>query len=717
MKDNTKKTYSLMASCAAGLEELISREAKDLGGSEVDHVRGLVTWKGDIEAAYRTCLWSRYASRVFLTLAEFPAPDEDALYEGALKVDWSQHMNIDTTFAVDCSLNQSAIQHSGFAALRVKDAVVDQFRNSCNERPSVSVVRPGIRIRTSVYKDQATISLDLSGESLHRRGYRKEGGSLAPLKESLAAGIVALAGWTAETSKDTMFLDPMCGSGTLLIEAALIFGDAAPGLSRSYFGFSGWKGHDKILWDSLVDEAIEREEAGLLREWPPMLGYDADPRAVAVARSNIENACYEDKIIIKQGQLANLRRPAAKGLMVVNPPYGERLSEHDQAEQLHRALGRISKQELDGWQLGVFTSNPDFGDRMGIKWDRTHRMYNGSINCRLFCGTVHSEETQDFQWQLTSEKGPDEGIEFGNRLRKNSKKILKWAGREGVRCFRVYDKDLPEYNVSVDLYEKWIQVQEHKAPDTVDEKAAQRRFQQCLHQVRHLFGVRRDRVFLKTRRKQKGKAQYQKQATHKKMHTVQEGNCLLLVNFTDYLDTGIFLDHRNIRLKIAKEAKGKRFLNLFAYTGTATVHAAVGGAESTTTVDLSANYLNWARMNLALNGFGGLAHETVQADCMKWLEEDRSEYDLIFVDPPTFSNTKKERRVFDVQRDHRLLIEKAVARLAAGGLLIFSTNFRRFQMDESIEKYYAIRNVSRSSIPVDFARNSRIHHCWEIRRR
>jgi len=404
--------------------------------------------------------------------------------------------------------------------------------------------------------------------------------------------------------------------------------------------------------------------------------------------------------------------------MVVNPPYGERLSEHDQAEKLHRALGRISKQELDGWQVGVFTSNPDFGDRMGIKWNKTHRMYNGSINCRLFCGTVHAEENkQDFQWQLTEEKGPDEGIEFGNRLRKNAKKFLKWAKRDGVHCFRLYDKDLPEYNISVDLYEKWILVQEYKAPDTVDEKAAQRRFQQCLHQVRHLFGVRRDRVFLKTRRKQKGKAQYQKQASRKKMHTVREGDCLLLVNFTDYLDTGIFLDHRNIRLKIAKEAKGKRFLNLFAYTGTATVHAAVGGAESTTTVDLSANYLNWARMNLALNGFGGLAHATVQADCMKWLAEDRSEYDLIFVDPPTFSNTKKERRVFDVQRDHRLLIEKAMARLAEGGLLIFSTNFRRFQMDESIEKYYAIRNISKSSIPIDFARNSRIHHCWEIRRR
>ncbi len=710
-------TQTLMASCAAGLEELVGQEAKDLGGTDINQARGLVSWQGDLEAAYRACLWSRYASRVFLTLATFPAPNEDALYAGALKIDWGLHMDIETTFAVDCSLNQSAIHHAGFAALRVKDAVVDQFRESCEQRPNVSVVRPGIRIRVSVYKDEATISLDLSGESLHRRGYRKEGGSLAPLKESLAAGIVALSGWTADTATDTMFLDPMCGSGTILIEAALIFGDAAPGLSRSYFGFSGWKGHEKGLWDSLVDEAIEREEVGLEREWPMMLGYDADPRAVAVARNNIENACYEDKIVIKQGQIAKLRRPAAKGIMVVNPPYGERLSESDEAEQLHRALGRIARQELGGWKIGVLTANADFGDRMGIKWDRTHRLYNGAINCRLFCGTVPLALDTEFQWQLTQETGPEEGLEFGNRLRKNAKKILKWARKDGIHCFRVYDKDLPDYNVSVDLYEKWIQVQEYAAPKTVDEKTAQRRFQQVLHQVRHLFGVRRDRVFIKTRRKQKGKAQYQKQNSRKKMHTIREGECQLLVNFSDYLDTGIFLDHRNIRLRIGREAKGKRFLNLFGYTGTATVHAAVGGAESTTTVDLSATYLHWARMNMSLNGFGGLAHETVQADCMKWLAEDRREYDLIFVDPPTFSNTKKEQRVFDVQRDHRLLIEKSVARLAEGGLLIFSTNFRRFQLDESIEKYYAVRNISRDTIPLDFARNRKIHHCWEIRRK
>ncbi|MEN8199284.1 MAG: THUMP domain-containing protein, partial [Thermodesulfobacteriota bacterium] len=297
MSKAKKRTYSLTASCAAGLESLVAEEISGFGGREIESAKGLVTWQGDIESAYRSCLWSRCASRVFLKVADFPAPDEDALYEGAKQVDWAKQMGVGSTFAVDCSLSQSAISHSGFAALRVKDALVDQFREKCGERPSVSVVRPDIRIHLYIHKDHATLSLDLSGESLHRRGYRKEGGSLAPLKESLAAAIVQLAGWTPETEPDTMLLDPMCGSGTLLIEAALIFGDAAPGLSRSYFGFSGWKEHDKDLWARLVDEAVAREEAGLERQWPLILGYDADPRAVAVARKNIENACYEEKIV------------------------------------------------------------------------------------------------------------------------------------------------------------------------------------------------------------------------------------------------------------------------------------------------------------------------------------------------------------------------------------------------------------------------------------
>ncbi|RUM47920.1 MAG: bifunctional 23S rRNA (guanine(2069)-N(7))-methyltransferase RlmK/23S rRNA (guanine(2445)-N(2))-methyltransferase RlmL [Desulfocapsa sp.] len=711
-----QQLYALTASCAAGLEILVAREIESFGGEDVESARGLVSWHGNLEAAYRTCLWSRYASRIFLSIATFEALDEDALYDGAAKVDWESHMGLQTSFAVDCSLNSSNITHSRFAALRVKDALVDQFRERYDDRPSVDVSRPDLRIRLYIYKNQATLSLDLSGESLHMRGYRFEGGGIAPLKESLAAAIVTLAGWKGDKNNERMLLDPMCGSGTLLIEAALIHGDVAPGLSRSYFGFSGWKAHDAKLWSVLVEEAIEREDVGMDGEWPTILGYDADPRAVALARKNIENAGLDERIVVRQGQFAHLHRPAAKGLLVTNPPYGERLFEKEEAEQLHRALGIVCKRELAGWQLGIFTSNPEFGDRMGIKWEASHRLYNGPINCRLFCGTAKPDVDVNFEWHICPEKGPDEGIEFANRLRKNVKKVMKWAKREKISCYRIYDRDLQEYNVSVDIYEKWIQVQEYAAPSTVDEKKARERFGQVLTQIRHLFGLRRDRVFIKTRRKQKGKSQYQKQGSKKKMHVVREGDCSLLVNFTDYLDTGIFLDHRNIRLRIAREAAGKRFLNLFAYTGTATVHAAVGGAASTTTVDLSQNYTNWVRMNLGLNGFGGLAHKTVKADCMQWLQEEKGEYDLIFVDPPTFSNTKKSRRVFDVQEDHKRLIELAMNRLAKGGLLIFSTNFRQFKLSEFIEKYYAVKDISKASIPFDFSRNSKIHQCWEIRR-
>jgi 23S rRNA (guanine2445-N2)-methyltransferase / 23S rRNA (guanine2069-N7)-methyltransferase len=287
-----------------------------------------------------------------------------------------------------------------------------------------------------------------------------------------------------------------------------------------------------------------------------------------------------------------------------------------------------------------------------------------------------------------------------------------------VSCFRVYDRDLPEFNVSIDMYGRWVVVQEYAPPATIEPELAAKRLSLVLLVLRQVLGIRRDRIFIKTRKKQKGKEQYQKQGSQKKMHEVREGKCFFLVNFTDYLDTGLFLDHRITRSRIGRLAAGKRFLNLFAYTGAATIHAARGGAESTTTVDLSATYLSWSRMNLALNGYGGPAHVTVQEDCLQWLDTPRGhQYDLIFVDPPTFSNTKKEHRVFDVQRDHGRLLELAMRRLAAGGLLIFSTNFRKFVLDEDLDQRFAIQEISLETIPLDFERNSRIHRCWEFRHR
>ncbi|MBV5305126.1 MAG: bifunctional 23S rRNA (guanine(2069)-N(7))-methyltransferase RlmK/23S rRNA (guanine(2445)-N(2))-methyltransferase RlmL [Desulfobulbaceae bacterium] len=757
----SQQQYTLIATCAAGLEDLVHEEIASFGGKEIESGKGVITWQGDLAGGYRACLWSRFASRILLQLAAFPAPDDTELYRQCGAIDWQEHMENSSTFAINCTLSDSVITHNQFAALRVKDALVDQFRERSGERPSVQVERPDLQINLHIHSDQAILALDLSGESLHRRGYRVES-AIAPLKESLAAGIVALAcrscavsgagdtgpspvcGWNNAITPDTMLLDPMCGSGTLLIEAALMVGDSAPGLGRRYFGFLGWKQHDEDIWQQLVDEAIAREEAGMDRPWPVILGYDADPVVVAAARKNIEQAGLTEKIRVKQGQLATLKRPADKGFLICNPPYGERLGEAEEAVQLYRALGRVMRAEFSGWQVGFFIAAPDFGDRFGLSWTASHRLYNGPLACRLFCAEMGEVEPEPlFQWQLGLQTFDGEGSDFANRLVKNLKKMLKWAEREDITCFRVYDRDLPEYNVTIDLYGKWVHVQEYAPPATIDPDLASQRFSQALASIREVLGVRRDRIFIKTRKKQKGKQQYQKQGSHKKMHEVREGQCFFLVNFTDYLDTGLFLDHRITRSRIGRLAAGKRFLNLFGYTGAATIHAARGGAVSTTTVDLSATYLSWARMNLALNGYGGPTQVTIQEDCLQWLENGGrsrsdqktgvkgqktafsqhrgegerqvSRYDLIFVDPPTFSNTKKDNRVFDVQEDHGRLLELAMHLLAPAGLLIFSTNFRKFVLDESLGQRFAVCEISRETIPLDFERNSRVHRCWEFR--
>lgn len=697
---------------------MVAQELESCGALDLDLGKGVVSWHGSLESGYRACLWSRFASRIFLEIVSYPVTDEDSVYNGALEVDWSAHLDQETTFAVDCTVAGDAVLpvHSRFAALRVKDALVDQFRDKCGVRPSVNIDRPGVRIHLLIKGAMASLAIDLSGDSLHKRGYRVEK-SMAPLKENLAAAIVEISGWPKIADTHTALVDPMCGSGTLLIEAALMYGDAAPGLSRNYFGFMGWKGHDRSIWNGIVEKALEREDAGNNKEWPVIVGYDSDPQTVRAARMNVKRAGLDDRIRIERAELSMLQPPAEHGLILSNLPFGERLSETEEVSQLYRAFGRIARERFAGWRLAVFISNPDLTDSFNIQWEERHRLYNGPLQCRVLVGTAPADESQHFHWQVSEVPVEGEGADFCNRFRKNLKKVLKWAEKEGVNCFRVYDRDLLEYNVSIDIYGKWVHVQEYAPPVSVEAKVAAARFQTVLRGVRETLGIRADRVFIKTRERQRGSQQYQKKSGRKKMMEVREGDCYYLANFTDYLDTGVFLDHRPVRAKIHKEAAGKRFLNLFGYTGTATVQAAAGGAVSTTTVDLSATYLRWAKMNLALNGFDFVKNRVVTADCMQWLREETAKYDMIFVDPPTFSNTKKERRVFDIQRDHLELLNLAMARLEENGVLIFSTNFRKFQLDPVLIEKYLVTNITRESIPFDFSRNQKIHMCWEFRQK
>jgi len=309
---------------------------------------------------------------------------------------------------------------------------------------------------------------------------------------------------------------------------------------------------------------------------------------------------------------------------------------------------------------------------------------------------------------------------FVNRLRKNLRHLGKWARREGVTCYRAYDADLPEYALAVDLYEGWAHVQEYAAPATVEPARAQARLADAIAVIPDALGIPADRVVLKVRRRQRGLAQYGRQADTRQFREVHEGGLRFLVNLTDYLDTGLFLDHRPTRALIRSMIRGGRFLNLFAYTGTASVYAAAGGAASTTTVDMSSVYLDWARRNMTLNGFAeGRTHRFVRADCLAWLAAPHAEpYHVIFLDPPTFSNSKRmAERTFEVQRDHVSLISAAARLLTRDGVLLFANNFRHFRMQPAALSGLAAEDISRVTIPLDFERNPRIHTCWKITRR
>jgi 23S rRNA (guanine2445-N2)-methyltransferase / 23S rRNA (guanine2069-N7)-methyltransferase len=729
--------FDFFATAPRGVEPLLVQELSAIGVTEARPGTGGVAFRGALEAAYRACLWSRLANRVLLTLVRFPAPTPQALYDGVRGVDWGEHLGPDGTLAVDCFVRSSCITHSHYAALKAKDAVVDQFRERCGVRPSVDLERPDLRLNLHVFKDQARLALDLSGDSLHRRGYREAGGA-APLKENLAAAILVRAGWPALARDGAALLDPMCGSGTLPIEAALLAGDVAPGLLRHRFGFEGWLGHVPALWRRLLGEAEARRQAGLDR-LPPIAGSDRDPRAIRLARQNLQRAGLAGRVGLQVLDLSQVTAPADTGLLVVNPPYGERLGDVEALGTLYRNLGERLRRSFVGWRAAVFTGNAPLVKTLGLRSEASYPLYNGALKCRLFLFAVTPEHFQGRRGKSAPPVPADEDSTslqgmapespgarmLVNRLRKNLRHLGRWGRRNGVDCLRLYDADLPEFAVAVDLYqaeEAWAVVQEYAAPADIEPALARTRLREALGAVAQVLGLPPVRIALKTRRRQRGAAQYAKLGRTGDLHPVPEGGLSFLVNFADYLDTGLFLDHRITRGLIRELAPDRDFLNLFAYTGSATVYAAAGGARSTTSVDLSETYLNWARRNMAHNGFTGEAHRFVRADCMAWLDETARQpraprFGLIFLDPPTFSTSKRMEGVLDVQRDHVALIRRAAAMLAADGVLLFSNNYRGFRFDAAGVRDLMVEDISAATIPEDFRRNPRIHRCWRITRR
>lgn len=692
------------ATCPKGLESLLAAELTQLGAESVKETVAGVSFSGSLETAYRACLWSRLASRIMLSLVSFGVRDDMDLYLGISNIPWENYFSPHQTLAVDFSGTSDSIRNTQYGALKVKDAIVDRFSKREGVRPNIDKREPDVRIQVHLKREEASVALDLSGPALHQRGYRAGTGD-APLKENLAAAMLLRAGWQQEP-----LLDPMCGSGTLLIEAAMMATDMAPGLLRDRFGLTELKLHDEPLWQSVLAEARVRAKRGMNKSTGlKFLGRDSDFRVLNRARDNARAAGLGDIIRFEEQDVARMQNPwpGERGFVVTNPPYGERLGEFPELLKLYQELGQSLRQGFQGWRVSVLSSSPDLLSCLRLRAEKQYRLFNGALECQL-------RNYQIAEDSVASTKMVAE--DFANRLRKNIKALEKWAKQEGLDAYRLYDADLPDYNAAIDRYGDYLVVQEYAASKSIPEAVARQRLLDMVQATIAVTGVPGANLILKVRERQKGEQQYQKLAEQKQMLEVHEYGAKLLVNLQDYLDTGLFLDHRLTRRMLGQMAKDKRFLNLFAYTGSATVHAALGGARFTTTVDMSRTYLNWARDNLEHNGLLNSRHHFEQADCLKWLAECDEEFDLIFIDPPTFSNSKRMDESFDVQRDHLRLMQDLKRLLAPGGTLVFSNNKRHFKMD--LEGLAALglqaTNISEQTRPKDFARNVHIHNCWLI---
>ncbi|HFF8583662.1 TPA: bifunctional 23S rRNA (guanine(2069)-N(7))-methyltransferase RlmK/23S rRNA (guanine(2445)-N(2))-methyltransferase RlmL [Raoultella ornithinolytica] len=696
---------SLFASTARGLEELLKTELEALGAVDCQVVQGGVHFQGDTRLLYQSLMWSRLASRIMLPLGQCSVYSDLDLYLGVQAIPWTEIFTPDATFAVHFSGLNDEIRNSQYGALKVKDAIVDSFTRKNLPRPNVDRENPDLRINVWLNKETAHISLDLSGEGLHLRGYR-DGTGMAPIKETLASAIVMRSGWVPGTP----LLDPMCGSGTLLIEAAMLATDRAPGLHRGHWGFNGWLQHDDAVWKEVKAEAQTRARKGLAAYESRFYGSDVDARVIERARSNARRAGVGELITFEAKDVAQLSNPLPKGpygTVISNPPYGERLESEPALIALHSLLGRTMKTQFGGWNLSLFSASPELLSCLQLRADKQFKAKNGPLDCVQ--KNYHLAENDGSGAVSLAE-------DFANRLRKNLKKYEKWARQEGIECYRLYDADLPEYNVAIDRYGEWVVVQEYAPPKTVDAHKARQRLFDIIAATISVLGIAPNKLVLKTRERQKGKNQYQKMAEKGDFLEVQEYNARLWVNLTDYLDTGLFLDHRIARRMLGQMSKGKDFLNLFAYTGSASVHAGLGGARSTTTVDMSRTYLEWAERNLRLNGLTGRAHRLMQADVLGWLRESDEQFDLIFIDPPTFSNSKRMENAFDVQRDHLRLMTDLKRLLRKGGTIMFSNNKRGFRMDHDGLAQLGLKaqEITQKTLSQDFARNRQIHNCWLI---
>ncbi|MCF6768020.1 bifunctional 23S rRNA (guanine(2069)-N(7))-methyltransferase RlmK/23S rRNA (guanine(2445)-N(2))-methyltransferase RlmL [Thiotrichales bacterium 19S11-10] len=718
--------HTFFATTARGIEPLLLDELKSLGANNLKETVLGITFNAPVKVAYKVCLYSRLAHQVLLKLTETTINDQETLYQAVKQINWLEHIPKDGSFRIDVTGKHHTLNNTQFIAQKAKDAICDQFRQKTGTRPNVELKKPDVVIHLHIAKGNLTVNLSLSGDSLHQRGYRLDSGE-APLKETLAAALLIRANWPKQILTDNACLiDPMCGSGTLLIEAAMIAYEIAPGISRTYYGFSGWLKHDQALWQTLVKEATEQKDKNLSTPYTEIKGFDIDSKQIQICQNNIKRAGLNKIIDIKCQSIDQLKPTQINhlsGLIISNPPYGERLLEHHEIKKLLTSFGELLREDFIDWNLSLFSANLDSMKAIGIRSYKKYKLYNARIEAYLLNFKIKPESFMQSEKPLeklirkaeSHYTNPSDNLSvFINRLKKNTKHLTRWAKRNQINAYRLYDQDIPEYAFAIDIYDKYIHLQEYQAPKTIDPLKAKRRFYEVIGAIKHLLDIPYENIYIKQRQQQKGLNQYERIEKKDDFKIIKEDKAKFYINLTDYLDTGLFIDHRLMRLEVAKSAAKKTLLNLFAYTCSASVLASLYGAKKTTNVDLSNTYLNWGKNNFQLNQISLSQHEFIQADCLKWLKDSKETYDLIFLDPPTFSNSKRMADTLDIQRDHHDLIILAIKHLKPKGKLYFSNNYRRFKLDPKLKQLFECKDISHLCLSEDFKRRPNIHHCFII---
>lgn len=789
----------LIAACAFGLEAIVKRELVALGYEPKVISPGRIGFEGDWAAVCQTNVWLRTADRVLVEVQRFACPDFDALFENVKALDWSQFIPADGQFPVIGRSRLSQLSSVPAVQRSVKKALVESlmYYHNVRELPETSAI---YKVEVALLNDEATLTIDTTGPSLHKRGYRKLSAP-APLKETLAAALVDLSVWNAGRT----LADPFCGSGTIAIEAALQARKIAPGLKRA-FASSQWPVIHQRMWEDTRSQAKSERLLDLPLE---ILASDRDEDVLSLANYHARQAGVSDAIRFRHQSFEDFQSDKEFGCIVTNPPYGERLEEQDRLLGLYESIPGVV-QRLPTWSLFLITNMPRFEKLIQKQATRRRKLFNGRIQCTYFqflgpkppSMIRGGRETQDADqaskpiddptfdqsplavelevvedeiaidpsrevvqrevreevreevqrdvredvrqpeslvieggqsdesparktareiqpvFGTINEKDHEQAQLFDSRLTKRARHLRRWPAKRGITCFRVYERDIPEIPLVVDRYEDSLHITEYERPH--DRNLARHRAWLDLmrESAAKALHVPLEKVFLKQRRKNESSGQYQKIDHAGNRMIVHENGLKFWVNLSDYVDTGLFLDHRVARKKVMDESDGKRMLNLFAYTGAFSVYAAAGGARSTTTVDLSRTYLDWAGDNFEANGLGGPQHKFVASDAVEFLQEAQrrgDEYDLVVFDPPTYSNSKRTDDDWDVQVGYLDVFKRLQSIVSQDGVVYFSTNYRRFKFDDQAVRTlgFASREISSQTVPEDF-RNRRIHRCWRL---